>query len=264
MAVRLLPAIWRLLPVVIGPFRRKHGRRARLGAPARPQDPAETLRAHEQAPAGREEANPRCFSTKEERGWNESNPIRPPESTDSIRCPRHGLGFTWGWKRRKPDGVGWKRVPRAPRLWGESGVGGRRRGRSGGRAARVGGGDEEGLGEGFGEREIGVCSLMGLYDEAPFYFARFFYKSHVVVTSIISSRWIGYTVDSPSTTATIHRWLGSLPFILRRGRQCGTLTACSAFRRAAGGGRGDCTSTAMRGGARTVGTQQWDLFVFVY
>lgn len=35
LAVRLLPAIWLLLAVVIGPFRRKHGGRARLGAPAR-------------------------------------------------------------------------------------------------------------------------------------------------------------------------------------------------------------------------------------
>lgn len=47
LAVRLLPAIWLLLAVVIGPFRRKHGGRARLGAPARVQDPTETLRAQE-------------------------------------------------------------------------------------------------------------------------------------------------------------------------------------------------------------------------
>jgi hypothetical protein len=73
--------------------------------------PGQNTRAHEQAPAGREEANPRRFSTKGEPGWNESNPIRPLESTDSIRRPRHGLGFTCGVEEEE---AWWRRMDAGP------------------------------------------------------------------------------------------------------------------------------------------------------
>lgn len=87
LAVRLLPAIRRLLAVVIGPFGRKHGGRAHLGAPARAGDPDKAIHAHERAPA-RKEGNPRCFSTKDERDYNESNPKQPPYSQirSAARC----------------------------------------------------------------------------------------------------------------------------------------------------------------------------------
>jgi hypothetical protein len=67
LAVRLLPAVRRRLPVVVGPFGGKHGGRTSLGALARAPDTDKTIHAHEQTPA-RKEGNPRCFSTKNERG----------------------------------------------------------------------------------------------------------------------------------------------------------------------------------------------------
>lgn len=94
LAVRLL------LAIVIGPFRRKHGGRARLGAPARVQDPTETLRAQEKCLRDeRKQTLDVSAPTKNEAGRIQSNPAT--ESADSIRSPLHGLGFTFAMEEEE-------------------------------------------------------------------------------------------------------------------------------------------------------------------
>jgi hypothetical protein len=78
---------------------------------------------------------------------------------------------------KKPDGVGWGRVPRAPRRRARAGSAAVGEGRSGGRAARVGGGGEGGRGFGLGVRRASDRGCACTTRRLRFIFARCFTKA---------------------------------------------------------------------------------------
>lgn len=132
LAVRLL------LAIVIGPFRRKHGGRARLGAPARVQDPTETLRAQEKCLRDeRKQTLDVSAPTKNEAGTNPTShrigrfdPLPTTRARVYLRDGRGGsLMAADGGESRARRGFGRERAqwPEARVLRRKSGEGWRRR-----------------------------------------------------------------------------------------------------------------------------------------